>query len=99
MEFIETPLQDVIDFLKDFHQIEIQIDQKSLDDVGIGTDTPITRNLKGITLRSALRLLLRDLDLTYLIRDEVLLIHSGRSRNQLCQWSTRWPTSCCRFAR
>ena len=74
LEFIETPLQDVIDFLKDFHQIEIQIDQRALDDVGIGTDTPITRNLKGITLRSALRLLLRDLDLTYVIQDEVLLI-------------------------
>lgn len=74
LEFIETPLQDVIDFFKDFHQIEIQIDQRALDDVGIGTDTPITRNLKGISLRTALRLLLRDLDLTYTTVDGVLLI-------------------------
>jgi hypothetical protein len=74
LEFQGTPLIDVIDYLKDFHQIEIQLDTKALTDVGIGSDTPVTKNLKGITLRSALRLMLRELNLTYLIRDEVLLI-------------------------
>jgi len=34
LEFIETPLQDVIDFLKETHKIEIQIDRRALDDVG-----------------------------------------------------------------
>lgn len=74
IEFIETPLQDVIAFLKDYHKIEIQIDRKALDDVGIGTDTPITRDLRGASLRTALRLMLRDLDLTYTSMDGVLLI-------------------------
>lgn len=74
LEFIETPLQDVIDYLKDLHSIEIQVDNRALEDVGIGSDTPITRNLKGITLRSALRLMLKELDLTYVIQDEVLSI-------------------------
>jgi len=74
LEFIETPLGEAFDFLKDMHKIEIQIDTGALEDVGIDIDTPITRNLKGISLRSALRLILRDLDLTYMIRDEVLLI-------------------------
>ena len=75
LEFIETPLQDVIDYLKDFHKIEIQVDRKSLGDVGLDPSTlPITKNLKGISLRSALKLTLRDLDLTYVIEDEVLLI-------------------------
>lgn len=74
LEFIETPLQDVLDFIRDYHQIEVQLDQKALDDVGIGSDSPITRSLKGISLRSALRLLLRELDLTYTIEDEVLLV-------------------------
>ena len=55
LEFIETPLADVVDYLKDLHNIEIQIDNKALEDVGGSTDTPITRNLKGISLRSALR--------------------------------------------
>ena len=74
LEFIETPLQDVIDYLKDFHDIEIQIDKRALEGVGLGTDTPITKNLKGISLRSALKLLLREQDLTYVVQDEVLLI-------------------------
>ena len=64
-------------FLRDQHGIPIEIDKKALDNVGVGTDTPVTRNLKGISLRSALRLILKDLGLTYIIRDEVLLITSS----------------------
>ena len=74
LEFMETPLTDVVDYLKDLHKIEIQLDNKALGDVGVAPDTPITRNLKGVSLRSALRLMLRELDLTYLIDNEVLLI-------------------------
>lgn len=79
MEFIDTPLSDVIEYLKDMHAIEIQLDQRTLDDVGIGTDTPITRSIAGVKLRSALRLLLADLDMTYIVRDEVLLITTRES--------------------
>lgn len=74
IEFIEAPLTDVIDNLKEHHHIEIQLDNKALGDVGIGSDTPVTRNLKGVSLRSAINLLLRDLNLTWIIQDEVLLI-------------------------
>jgi hypothetical protein len=74
LEFVETPLADVVDYLKHLHDIEIQLDKRALDDVGIGTDTPVTHNLKGISLRSALRLILRELDLAHILRDEVLLI-------------------------
>jgi Mg-chelatase subunit ChlD/uncharacterized membrane protein YgcG len=74
LEFIETPLADVVEYLKDTHQIPIEIDNKALDDVGLSTDVPVTRNLSGVTLRSALRLMLRELELTYMIQDEVLLI-------------------------
>ena len=73
-DFIETPLRDVIDYLKDHHKIEIQIDKKALDEVAISTDHPITKNLRGISLKAALRLTLRELDLCYLVQDEVLLI-------------------------
>jgi hypothetical protein len=74
LEFIETPLKDVVDYLKDLHGIEIQIDAKALDGVGVSTDTPITRNLKGVSLRSALKLILPDLDLTFVVRNDVLQI-------------------------
>jgi hypothetical protein len=73
-EFIEAPLTDVIEFLKTRHRIEIQLDNKALEEAGVALDTQITRHVKGITLRSGLRLMLRDLEMTYVIRDEVLLI-------------------------
>ncbi len=75
LDFIETPLQDVVDYLKDYHRIEIQIDRKACNEAGLDPSTmPLTKNLKGISLRSALNLVLGDHELTYLIQDEVLLI-------------------------
>ncbi len=38
LEFIETPLAEVIDYLKDLHGIEIQLDQKALDAAGVAID-------------------------------------------------------------
>ena len=74
MVFVDTPLEQVISFLKDYHGIEIQLDKSALEAASISTDTPITKNIKGISLRSALRLTLHELELTYIIQDEVLLI-------------------------
>lgn len=87
LEFIETPLSDVVDYLCDLHDINILLDTKALEEVGIGSDTPITRNLKGISLRSALRLMLRDLELTYLVADEVLQITTPEQASELTQLS------------
>ena len=70
----ETPLYEVAKFLKDFHGIEIQFDRKALNEADIEPDAPITLVLKGRTLRSALRHMLKPLDLSFIIRDEVLLI-------------------------
>lgn len=74
LEFVETPLTDVIDYLKERHKIEIQVNKKTLDDVGIGTDTPISKNLKSVSLRSALDLMLTEMDLAYVVENEVLMI-------------------------
>lgn len=82
LEFIETPLDEVVDFLRDVHDINIELDTGELENAGIGTDVRITQNLKGISLRSALRLMLKDLDLTYVVRDEVLLITTARQAGE-----------------
>lgn len=79
IDFVDTPLSDMIDFLKTRHEIQIQLDKKSLADEGVAEDTPITRSLRGITLASALDLILGDFDLTFVPHDEVLLVTS-RSR-------------------
>ncbi|MBC8350986.1 MAG: hypothetical protein H8E66_03310 [Planctomycetes bacterium] len=71
-DYLDQPLKDVIEDISYSHNIPIIIDVEALDDFGIDTGTPITKSIKGISLRSALRLTLRELDLTFIIRDEVL---------------------------
>ncbi|MCH5374442.1 MAG: hypothetical protein JJ992_10715, partial [Planctomycetes bacterium] len=74
LEFVDTPIADVFAFLSEQHRIPILIDKRAWDDVGLGTDTPVSRSIKGVALGEALELLLKDLHLTWVIRDEVLLV-------------------------
>lgn len=74
LDFPETPLEEVIDFLRDEYNIPIQLDAAALDELGISPDDPVDVNLNNVSLRSAMRIMLKPLDLTYIIEDEVLLI-------------------------
>jgi hypothetical protein len=74
VDFTETPLNDVIEYLRQCHHIEIKIDNRALSDAGVGADSPVTISLKGVSLRSVLNLMLRELSLTWMIKDEVLMI-------------------------
>ena len=73
-DFFETPLEDVAQEISDLHGITVVIDKKALEALALETTEPITKTLSGISLRSALRLMLADLELTYVIADEVLQI-------------------------
>jgi len=72
--FVESPLYEAVQVLKDLHGIEIWVDKESLTLEGISTDRPINLALSGVTLRSTFRLLLEPLALTHVIEDEVLKI-------------------------
>jgi hypothetical protein len=78
VDFNEVPLREAIEYIKDKHGIEMRLDQKGLKEAALATDTPVTMNVKGITLRSALNQLLSELenDPTWVIRDDVLVITS-----------------------
>ena len=73
-DYLDTPLKEVVDDIAFNNNIPIVLDTKALEELGVDTAQPITRNLKGVTLRSALRLMLNELELTYIIKDEVLQI-------------------------
>lgn len=83
VEFVETPLQDVVDYLKDYHKIEIALDTAALNDAGIDSTTTVTANYKGISLESALGLLLRSLKLTWTVHHEVVLITTPEAAAEL----------------
>ncbi|QDU54210.1 DUF4974 domain-containing protein [Aeoliella mucimassa] len=76
LEFQDAPLSEIVDFLRDEYNIEVQLDIPALDDLAISPDDPINVNMRNITLGSALRLMLKPGELTYVVDNEVLLITS-----------------------
>ncbi|HEV3340648.1 MAG TPA: M56 family metallopeptidase, partial [Pirellulales bacterium] len=74
LDFSDQPLADVIEYFQTRHEINIQLDHKSLSDLGVDSSTPITMKLRGIMLREALESLLSPHGLTFGVRHEVLLI-------------------------
>ena len=49
-EFADTALSDVVDYIKQKHGIEVQLDNKGLADAAIDPSAPITRSVDGIKL-------------------------------------------------
>lgn len=74
VSYLDTQLGDVVNDLELRHKINVELDITALTADGKGSETLITKSLKDLTLRSALRLLLEEQALTYVIENEVLLI-------------------------
>ena len=72
--FNGTPLTGVVDYLKKHHKIEIELDKWAMREDSVSPDVPVTAAVKGISLRSALRPLLHDLGLNFIIENDLLLI-------------------------
>lgn len=74
VDFQETPLDFAVAFLEDSCAIPVVIDSKGLKEIGIGPDARVSLRVSRTSLRSALRLILRPLDLGYTICGDALLI-------------------------
>jgi hypothetical protein len=74
IELMEIPLAAAVEQLRTLHGIPIELDRRALEDAGGLPDVPVTRTLKGVSLRTALGLWLRELKLGYWIGDDVLVI-------------------------
>ena len=74
LEFFQQPLSEIFRFVGDKKGIQIVIDKRALDDLGIATDTPITIDLRDISFRAALVHMLQEFDLTFVVWNETLLI-------------------------
>jgi general secretion pathway protein D len=82
LRYEERPLSEVIQGLSELTQVNIHLDDRGLNQEGVSTDTPVTINLsKEISLKSALNLILEELHLSYVIKDEVLKITSEQLRD------------------
>jgi len=92
LQYDAAPLDGIVGQVADIAGIPVQLDRKALEDLGIGTDTHVSFRASNVTLRSALNLLLRDLDLTYVIGDEVLLITTPEVAER-CLTTTIYPVA------
>ncbi len=76
LEFVETPLSDVVDFLRDSTRLNIVLDKPALEDEGLTSDTPVSIHVQSVALKYALKILLGRHRLTYLVKDDVLQVTS-----------------------
>jgi RNA polymerase sigma factor (sigma-70 family) len=78
----ETPLDDVLKYIKQattsktYAGIPIYIDPKGLSEANKSLTSTVSIDLDGVPLKTTLRLLLKQLDLAYCVRDGVLIISS-----------------------
>ncbi len=75
-QFEDAPLKDVAAFFRDVLEVSVQVDERSLEAAGIAGDSAITCKVSKISARAALRLALKKLDASFVIRDESLTITS-----------------------
>jgi hypothetical protein len=73
VEFKGTRFQDVMDYMSNQMKRTIFLDKSAMEEGQITYDTPITFSTRGpVTTRVALRKVLSDLNLTFVIRDGVI---------------------------
>jgi hypothetical protein len=84
----ETPLEDVLKYIKSATQgpndtgIPIYVDPVGLDEAKKTMTSPVTLDLEGVPLRITLRLLLKQLGLTYDVKNGLLTITSESSEDR-----------------
>ncbi len=72
--FIGTPLNQVLEFLSDQHDVNIQIDRHALDESGIAADSPVTAPSRQGELAANLTAVLDPMDLAWIVKYDVLLV-------------------------
>jgi hypothetical protein len=85
VEFKGSRLQDVADYISTMTNMTIVLDKPALDENQLSYDTPVTFVLKSkVATRTALRALLNQLGLTYIVRDGVIQVTSQpRARDMM----------------
>jgi hypothetical protein len=81
--FVATPLEEVVNYLGQHHNVRTMLDNIALENAGIAPAMEVTFEQKGITLQSALDLIATQIpSLDYLVRDGVLFFTSQEQADQ-----------------
>jgi tetratricopeptide (TPR) repeat protein len=74
LSFNDTPLSQVIADLRAAHGLNILIDRAALERDGIAPSRTVTLRLEEVSLKTALKLLLEGVSLTYVVRDGAIVV-------------------------
>jgi general secretion pathway protein D len=74
VDFVDLPLKDAIAYLQEHTGIQFVIRQKKLEEASVSPDTPVNKTLRKVRVSTLLELLLDDLDLTFVDRDDLMLV-------------------------
>ncbi|MEN1679735.1 MAG: hypothetical protein AAGJ46_09080 [Planctomycetota bacterium] len=74
LDFTDTPLAEVVEFVREEYNLPIQFDIPALNDLAISVDEPVSCNIRGVALGAALRLMLRQFGCELMIKDEFLML-------------------------
>lgn len=74
VDFVQTPLKDLISILDEKHGLQIWLDEPALQDEGASIETPVSLTLRQVPLRTALYFVLHPLNLTTMYDHEVLVV-------------------------
>ncbi|HVJ67348.1 MAG TPA: hypothetical protein VM510_05150, partial [Caulifigura sp.] len=76
LNFQDAPLSQVIQYIAEQKGINAKIDQAALADEAVSASTPVSINIHGLKMKSALDSLLAEMNLGYTIENEMLVITS-----------------------
>lgn len=83
LEVLEVPLNQVMQQIQETYDIPVVFDTAALDAAASSPEVEVTINIRSVSLRSALELMLKGVeDLTYVVDDEVLLITTKDEANK-----------------
>jgi hypothetical protein len=80
VQFVKVPLAQFVEFIADFTNVPISIDERSLEAIGKKRQTPVTVKLTDTTAGDALRTALARLGLTCATRDGKLVVTAAQRR-------------------
>jgi hypothetical protein len=74
LDCVDKPLSELADDLSRRMGVSVVLAKGTLSDAAVTDDTPVTAQVSGVSYRSLLRLVLKDLKLAWTFRDEVIVI-------------------------
>jgi len=87
-EFVDTPLEEIVNYLADLRRINVALDRTALDGAGVDARSPITFSAAGFPLADILDLMLLDLELAWIVDKGRVLITTPEEAETRMQVAT-----------